>query len=36
MEAQRECDMAHDAGKLINMISHQMKRQSCFLSLIHI
>ena len=30
MEAQRECDMAHDAGKLINMISHQMKRQSCF------
>ena len=30
MEAQRECDMAHDAGKLINMISHQMKRQNCF------
>lgn len=29
MEALNECDSAHDVGKLINMISHQLKRQTC-------
>lgn len=29
MEAKNECDPAYDIGKLINMISHQLKRQTC-------
>ena len=30
METLCECDSAQDVGKLINMISHQLKRQSSF------
>ena len=30
MEVQNECDSSRDVGKLINMISHQLKRQTCF------
>ena len=29
MEKQRLQDPGHDVGKLINMISHQLKRQMC-------
>ena len=29
MEALNECDSTQDVGKLINMISHQLKRQTC-------